>query len=555
MLTSWVCKQHHMGHMGMFSHQRARVAGAAVLVALVGVLAAAQAMPERLGTGGDAAAYMGVARNILDGRGVTSPYVNELDTMPPAVSAEHIGRAPFLLWPPLYPVSLASASYWGLGPEDAAHVLHLVAIAVAGVFVVLLTSQLSHGSAWAGLAAGLAVVLSGTVQSSVIASYADPLFLALALGSVLLLASVVRTGQWPAVLAFVCTAAAATMTRYVGFGLVIGGVGCVLTDRALRWRTRTSFVAAIAAAAAPAAAWLLYVRSQVPNELNRSRVTWRGDIWSGFVEALAQWIAPERLPAWWKAMSLIAVVLLVLPVVLRAVATRLGSTRRSGEHTREAAAAWLASAWLAFGLLAVIAGSAMTIGAQLSVNGRMLLVIQALVIAWVAAGAAASIRTLRGIGSARPVMLGLVAIPLVVVLAGIVWVGVLNADRPFTSPLVAEATPADAARLAETLRTTNPIFANSPTELYVLTERGSAPLPQRFHPATNEPNAEYERELIELRALVLDRGGAVVLFASAQVYNPNLPTELDFTDAQPGRWESLSVSPGVTVLRPSDLKS
>ena len=50
-----------------------------VVVAGCGAIAAVWAMPARLDSGGDAAAYTGVARNIQQGLGVTSPFVNEFD--------------------------------------------------------------------------------------------------------------------------------------------------------------------------------------------------------------------------------------------------------------------------------------------------------------------------------------------------------------------------------------------------------------------------------------------------------------------------------------------
>ncbi len=86
----------------------------------------------------DSDTYIGVARNLADGRGLTVPFTNVLDVFSPARAAGFHGEVPFVLFGPLLSLVLAPFERINVASVDALRVINPLALgATLGVIGLL----------------------------------------------------------------------------------------------------------------------------------------------------------------------------------------------------------------------------------------------------------------------------------------------------------------------------------------------------------------------------------------------------------------------------------
>ena len=194
---------------------------------------------DGVGLSPDSLEYLGVARNLLDGHGLTVPFGS-------VVEDPQAGGA-MTNFPPLYPLLLAI----GGGGLVWARVLALLLLAVtAGCVTLLVRRHAVSRSAAVGIALLLCAPDFVRVHSM---AWSEPVLLAvIAAGSLALAEHLARPRRatWAALLALV---AAAPIARYAGVAFVVAVVVALGVRR--RWRDAGW---AAAAGLVPLAGWLAY---------------------------------------------------------------------------------------------------------------------------------------------------------------------------------------------------------------------------------------------------------------------------------------------------------
>jgi hypothetical protein len=212
---------------------RGRPRGGAAWGLGVAILVAALHAPRTDPLTTDSEAYLDVARNVLAGEGLVQRIV---DFWRPAVPD------PLGLWPPGYPVAIASAARLGLEPERAARAVSVAAfLAFAVAFHAL--ARRAAGERGGALALLLALATPRLGHAAVMA-WSEMMYLALATTGLLGIARLAdepgRQGRGPVTVAALAGAAIglATVTRYIGLLLIPFGVVALTMGRAparVRW--------------------------------------------------------------------------------------------------------------------------------------------------------------------------------------------------------------------------------------------------------------------------------------------------------------------------------
>lgn len=484
--------------------------------------------PNGLVVGGDSTTYLAVTKNIVAGKGITSPFVNEWDELPPARSVEVLGRSPSPLWPPGYPVAMASvAQRFDISVEQSARVVSILSLLAVMLAAGWLASRLANGSNGAMLATGLILGFSPSMQTMVSAAYSDLFAAALSTVAIVGLALALegRKWFWPAALgAFWLFAAATALTRVAGAGMIVAAAVLIL------WRLpRSRFVRLAAAGLAMSSTVPLYLwRSYVAQTLGgtATNIVWhpRWDAVRETPNTFYHYFIPQSIEGLWPKIISGALLLLSLLIVIRAVLRRF----RSHQHDR------LVAPMPRRAMIAAIIGyvvatlvAAFYLGALLSVDARTYLSVLPLLVALVVGSAAAlfSRPEVRDRRSPREQVRFAGAIPAVLVSMIVLGELVAGWNWLLKEPLVASphvlGTPDD-TKLGDAAGRYPLLFSNSPSNLYVLTGLSSAPPPVLVSPSSGQTNPDHDRQLEEMGRLMRERNGAFVYFFSADSFGTNV---------------------------------
>ncbi len=446
----------------------------------------------------DGLAYVGAARNLVDGHGLTPPP----------------GAPPLGNFPPLYSLVLAAGGVFGPDPLTVARVLSPLLFG-ATIFVVGLMAFRLTRSVLLAAAAQLLVLSGGDFLAFHSAALSEPLFLLLTLLAVAAAAAVAERERL-VVLAGLC-AAAAVLTRYVGLALVAAGTVVLLAvgDRRRRWRTAIAFATV---AILPVVAWLAWVRAVEGKATNRTAVVHAPDLayFGRGLETASRWFLPEDLPAALRlAVAAAVIVLLVGVVVARRGRFPEGSTRLP---------ALLAAFSVAY-LLALFADRLL-----FDVTGRL---DSRFLVPLHAAAVLLGVWALTRAGLERsPVALaGVGALVVVQLVSGAAWVRDAATDaavRPggFTGPRwVHSRVIADVRVLAPSTA----VYTNDVGALHFHTGRVARLVPEKEDKLTGRRNPAYDTELRAV-ASALRSGGVLVYFTAVPARQHALPTPAELAD-------------------------
>jgi hypothetical protein len=196
-----------------------------------------------VGLSPDSVGYVGVARNLLAGRGVVS----------------YEGGGPFVVQPPLYPALLAATgALLGIDPLVAARPLHaLVFGVVAGLGGLLTLRLLRMAPLLAGLAL-LGIVAAAPVLEMAVSALSEPLFLLWLFLALILWQASLGQHRRAALIGATGAVALACLTRYVGVTLILTGALVIAWDSQLALRQRLwQLLGFVVGAGLPLALWLL----------------------------------------------------------------------------------------------------------------------------------------------------------------------------------------------------------------------------------------------------------------------------------------------------------
>jgi hypothetical protein len=237
-----------------------------------------------IGVSDDSIFYISASENLLSGKGISWIEAgNELK--------------PLTHFPPLYPLSLSFLGYF-IGVREAAN---LNASVLFGINAVLITLMVYQGtmSLRASLLGGLLALVSPLLLNIHSKAMSEPLYIALALTSLILLTSYLKNRKnWQLVLA-AAVASLAYLTRYIGVSVLLTGLFSLVLLYPGTYRTKFKKVSLYGTIAfVPNLIW--YVRNYLlTGSLTNRVLTFHPVTQDKFIEGLlsiSEWIMPGKAP-------------------------------------------------------------------------------------------------------------------------------------------------------------------------------------------------------------------------------------------------------------------
>jgi len=426
----------------------------------------------------DSSVYLGAARSLIRGHGVS------------------LYGEPVTHFPPLYPALLSAVGRLTGDPLSGARWLQALLFAANVALVTLCTYTLAGRRIGAGVVAGLLMLVCRSTLRVHLNAWSEPLFLLLSLGSFSLLAMHLRRPRTSRFLGAAAAMAAALLTRFAGLALLPpAAVAILVLGRGSRGRRAVEALILVSAASAPLLAWLWRGAALTGSATNRS-LALHPIGWPQIEDALSTlsfWVWPFQMG------SLLGVAVLV---AVFGWALRLHLGRR--EPPPFATLAWLF--FVSYPVFLVLSVS--FVDAATPLQERVLSPLYPLgAIVVVAALWNAFPRESRW-----PAVLA-VAIGLSLVVA--------HADRGWDLWRVAytdgfgysDPRWQDSEVLGRTraLPATTLVYSNAPDVISVLLDRDTRWIPERFDPVSQAPNPALAKDLATMRA-DLEGGAKVVLF-------------------------------------------
>ena len=469
---------------GIWKHSSRRDLVALALPAVVGTVALLVVTRKGVYASPDSAFYVGTARNLLDGNGLTAPP----------------GSPPLSHFPPLFPLVLAAVGWLtGLDPLDAAGLVNALLLGATALTVALVVHRRS-GSVALGVAGSVAVVVAVDLLVYFASALSEPLFAALVLGAMVSLAAAVETESRWAWLAAAVVTAGACLTRYVGVALVVAELAVLLRIGGRRAVAQASALAGLALA--PLAVWLV-----IAGRGNRPVVVHLFDAgyWTGGARSLSRWVLPPFVP--WPIRG-VATALVVAALVWVALARRSQTGAAAERRSADVLSLLLAAFAVAYVVLLVADRVLLDATGRLDLRFLAVLHVAAIVglLPWLNRHLA---------GRARPAAagMGLALLALQGAYAGS-WAaaGVADTDvgrRGLTATAWRDS-PVLAAVAA--LAPEVPVYSNAPEAIFLLTGRTTMPLPTHTDYLSGRRPPSYETELAIMNDRLEAEDGVVVWF-------------------------------------------
>ena len=260
------------------SSQKLRLA--VLLIAGLGMAMVAAATWLGVGTSPDSAAYVGTARNLLAGRGLTLPFGAAIE-------------ASLLRFPPLYPAMLAASGFLGGDPLASARWLNTLLLGANVLLIAGATWSLSRGAAWATLAAAFLMAFSPILVELHSMAWSEPLFIFLGAAGLAGLEIHLRTRARGSLLVSAMAIALVCLTRYAGLALVLTAAAGLLLFGRMAWKVRLAEATGLVSLASlPLGLWLTHSRLQAGTIAGRSIVFHPPLVsaYVGLVDSLSGWL-------------------------------------------------------------------------------------------------------------------------------------------------------------------------------------------------------------------------------------------------------------------------
>ncbi len=444
---------------------RKGLAEAAVLVALALAAGAAVLVATRDGVGvsPDSSVYLGVAGNIRQGEGVTVPFryyplgAGGIGTPPPGRAEPPPSKLTH--YQPLLPTVLSRVS---------ARIVNAVSVALT-VLIVGWAVRSFTGSLAAAVPAALLVGASVDVLTLSARVASEPLFLALGMAGLVLLA---RHREVPAGVVLVgsgLAAGLAILDRYAGVAVLMAGV-------VLLARRPPHAVALAVIALSPPVAWLVHNGGSTNRALAfHPRAGYPAQV----ADTVGSWILPAGLPrpVTWAGALLLGAGLLLFFLFVRGRVTGLP---------------WVMLVFVAaYGVM--LAVTALFVDASTQFDARLLVPV------FVALVTAVACLTRR-----RAVLVALAALAVV---RGGLWLahdhpGVLEYAGPWRSSPIMQA-------VRELPRGTV-VYSNAPDAIWAVTGRAVSTVPERVNFVTDRENPRFGAQMGEMVETLRGRRGVLV---------------------------------------------
>ena len=451
------------------------------------------------GAGGDSAWYLMGAQNLLAGDGYSRfSGGGEL--------------RPITGFPPMFSMVLAGLGAVGIPPLEGARLLNPLLFGAAILLAGTLILRIS-GSAWAAVLGASLLLVSFTLIELFSWVMSEPLYIVLALLSIHLLSRGVAEAnrRWIAVAGLL--AAAASLTRYLGFSLLAAGGLCVLLLGQDSWKRRLANATLfLLVGGLPTLIWIGLAASGERSLAGRPLVfhPMSPALLDAYKGELVAWVFAGQLPLPWRPRAVLAGAIAAIGpayFVWRKIRRKPPATNRYGE-----VAIWILGTYLAAFAVVLLVNSllldaATTLGApeRYLAPAYVALVVLATALTFRLASQARYPRIAKPLAAALGLFLvGLHLLESVETLGGPgVNLGYAGVRRD--SPELVEA--------LEAIATDRPIISNNPELVYILTDRPAYLLPFEFDPYSQLPRNDYEQNIRSTRVRLED-GGVLVIFGN-----------------------------------------
>jgi len=467
------------------------------LAALGGVVLVA-ATPWGLGLSPDSVVYIGAARSLAQGNGLSLP--TDLAAM-----------APLVHYPPLYPALLAMTSFSGLDVIAAAKWLN-VFLFCANVFLAGIIGYRASGLfPFAILSAGLVATAfpMALVHSMV---WSEPLFMVCQSAALLFLLSYLRECvRWKLMAAAVATGLS-VLGRYAGVSLVISGAAAILWFGAERWKKKF-FDAGIflAVSLLPIGLWAARNQWVAGTSTDRNigfHPAGLGEL-SAAVDTIGAWFS-----AFWTSSTDIQLLSFCV-VTIGGLAISFSRPKLGVRHApANAGDLKIASSLMALVGVTYLVLLFLTISlfdAQTPVDSRLLAPCYVPSLLFVVSAWMISTRHWQERASVR-----FVAPAVGLLIIGLQLPATLNWLRQhYRQGIGYSSREWQESETIEQLATKMPsvlIYSNAPDVVYTLLGRPAAMIPRRSNTASNMPNASYHAEIEQMRTTVRAANGVIVFF-------------------------------------------
>lgn len=463
------------------------VRSAFVVGAVAGIAAFVAAQPY-VGATVDSGEYLAVAEGIVDGHGLTMPYVGYDEPFRVLEPGERVHMTQF---PPLYPVLLALTQWLGFAALDGARFLAACCFAITGWAAATLVFGETKSVRSVVTVGGLLVTSDLVIVHSM--AWSETVMLTSLMGALFFSVRYFRAGRTIDLVAAGGSIIVASGTRFVGLsaGLAVT-VGLLVASRGpLSERLRRAFVFG-AACVAPTIAWFIRNRS-ILGSPSEKEVGWYLPGLAHVEQAFATvggWAVP-----WKEAKPWVGAVLVIAGIVMGR--RKLRPAIASGPTSVPRACIWFGAGYVFFVLL-----SRTVLDQNIALDFRILSPVYVLL----AIGLCSVLKDPGRIASAAIALMAVIAVA-------------RGADtvRSFSDLSVAAYT-GDAWRESPTLRYAGSVapgtllVTNAPDPIWIWHERTSMIIPPRSSLYSGEPNDAYDEDVEEMLEATRCRRAIVVFF-------------------------------------------
>jgi len=476
---------------------RCRLAAALAFIGAFGAVVLALSTRWGAGLSPDSALYIAAARNLLQGKGLSTSFDPEQ-------------FAPMTQYPPLYPALLAGVGHFGVDLVVGARWLNVLLFTLNIAIVGYLT-HLAVGSFRLALLAACFMMTAPAVAQVHSMAWSEPLFLAFGLLALGFLVSYLERPRIYALVTASLAVALAFLARYAGAALVAAGLAAILALNTTGWKRRLRDAAIFALVSClPITVWLIrnFFAAGAPTNRTVSFHPPTAMHLRDAVDAVSSWVLPASVPAPLRSLALLVVVAgsgcVYLIMRQRLVGAPTDWSRRLTKISL------LFSNFIAcYGL--VIFLSVSFFDAYIPMDSRILSPLYPAVLVLGMIAWARFVATKEPGFRVRLTVAVLAAVFFCSQLAGAdSWLyfsyrnGIGYAGREWQeSQLI---------KRVRRLDLSVPIFTNAPEVVYLLAERPAHGIPAKVNPQTRLPYEGYRSELVHLLGRLQAERGVLVYF-------------------------------------------
>ncbi len=466
-----------------------------------------------IGLGGDSIAYIGVARNLLEGRGVV--YFDNVG-----------GLAPVTHYPPLYPLALAGVGLLGMDPLAGARWLGVIFFAgnIALASVIVYSSSLSFAASL--LASFLVLTAFPMVQIHSMA-WTEPMGIFFGfLGLLLLVRSLEGSKRFLFHLSSIFIGLSC-LTRYAGLAFVLAGaIKLWFFDHRESGKRFVDVVCFCALSCLPLAAWSVRNAIGAGTAFHRTLGFYAvsTDDLVTAIDSFRLWLLPMEMPK--TAASIIGLILAI--AFLGACRTTIRGTFSNSTMNQ---------------LLGIflLSYASFLIAARTVYDPAIIFDTRTLSPAYLAAAvlvisAVANVykqtKLKKDSRSLRILNCSIIAVSVLQMTAGVAWMTFSFAEGVgYAGKFWRES---KLVPLVESLKPTTPLFTNAPDVIYLYTGRLTDMIPPKLNPDTLAANERYPVQLASMKRKLQEEQG-VLFYMKAESRLRYLPSEQELQNELPLR--------------------